>query len=212
MTGIDLKLRFKERPTETQLKELQYDLMHRFGRNMFRLKEDGGKKVPVVNIAESSPDETWVEVLVRGAYYHIGLEYGHGLLITVLLLYLARRYPEAEVWYRPDQKENLGIEELRFDEQKSLELLYYFLDCGSLPFLGALTGLENAMEGVESPLCSFCGVPMMRGDSEAGTAQFYCAGCGEMMYFEGEEYETWVRKGTGFELPSDDISDGETPF
>ena len=212
MTGIDLKLRFKERPTETQLKELQYDLMHRFGRNMFRLKEDGGKKVPFVNIVESTLDGTWVEVLVRGAYYHIGLEYGDGLLITVLLLYLTRCYPEAEVWYRPDQEENLGIEELRFDEQKSLELLYYFLDCGSLPFLGALTGLENAMEGVESPLCSFCGVPMMRGDSEAGTAQFYCAGCGEMMYFEGEEYETWVRKGTGFELPSDDISDGETPF
>jgi hypothetical protein len=174
--------------------------------------EDGGKKVPFVDIAESSPDGTWVEVLVRGAYYHIGLEYGHGLFITALLLYLTRSYPEAEVWYCPDQEEEIGREELKFDEQKVLELLYHFLDNGSLPTLGSYTALENAAEGVESPVCSFCGVPMMRDPSEPGTALFYCVGCGEMMYFEGEEYEKWVREGIRFERPSDDIPDDETPF
>jgi hypothetical protein len=212
MNGIDLKLKFKNRPSDQELRELQYNLMHRFSRDKFKMLADRGRKVPFVRIVDSRAGETWVEILVRGAYYHIGLEFGDGLPITVIVLYLSHHYPEAEVWYRPEEDEGLADKELKFDKEQSLKLLDHFLDHGSLMFSGALTGLES-LDGLERPICAFCGVPMMRHGGEKGAVQFYCAGCLEVVNLDAEEYKKRKNKGNALSLwhCKKDIDD-EEPF
>jgi len=212
MNGIDLKLKFKNRASDQELRELQYNLMHRFGRDVFKMLADRGRKVPFVRIVDSRPGETWVEILVRGGYYHIGLEFGAGLHITVILLFLSHHYPEAEVWYRPEEDEGLADKELKFDKEQSLKLLDHFLDHGSLMFSGALTGLES-LDGLERPICAFCGVPMMRQGGKQGGVQFYCAGCLEVVSLDAEEYRKRKSKATPLRFcQSDKDVDDEKPF
>jgi len=196
---IRIAMKFEECPSVRDLRELQYDLMHRFGPDRFYLEGEGGDKQHFAKIVDRDSRETWVSIGMRGSFYGEGYERGSGSDIAAVLLFLIRKYPMAEVWYGPDLCEPDDNGRRRYDEPKALELLCHYLDVGRLPYLRAFSDLHNETEGVQSPECPFCGIPMLRTGNGTRSAQFCCAGCNEELILEGKGYFTWVREGQKLE-------------
>jgi hypothetical protein len=193
---IDIVIKRKNRPSDKDLRELQYHLMHRFGMDTFRMiGEDGAERKRFVDVVEGGDGTFGIRLFLRSRYYERGYERGDGLRAAMMLLYLIRAYPDAEVWYGSDGVEEYGEDFFdQYDEQKALQLLYHSLDVGRLPYLREMDEVLNAEDRTESPVCSFCGIPMIRTNMNPESASFFCAGCGEELKLTGGEHEKWIKK------------------
>lgn len=195
--GVDAQilLKFNYDPTDQQLRELQYNLMHRFGKGMFistdyKTKEN---KMFLIRCNEFYQDgdtitpkenETLVEVMLWGRYYGEGYERGDGLKISAMLLYLSQQ-PNIEVWYGGDSS---GITAQQYDQNRALNLLNYFLINGNFPYDQYFTRDEEN----SAPLCSYCQIPMNRFGFGQSYAAFNCLGCNEQKIARDESYAKWA--------------------
>ena len=192
---IDIVIKRKNRPSDKDLRELQYHLMHRFGMDTFRMiGEDGADGKRFVDVAEGGDGTFGIRLYLRSRYYERGYERGDGLRAAMMLLYLIRAYPDGEVWYGSDGLGEYGEDFLKqYDAQKALQLLYHFLDVGKLPYAREMDEALNSVDGTESPLCTFCGFPMIRKSMSSKFASFYCIGCEEQLKLTGDVHEHWIK-------------------
>lgn len=189
--GVDavIILKYKDSPTQKDLKTLQYNLLHRFDRSLFYWERDGKPFDFLKNIDreqleyrlthENFSPNKFYEIEMMSRYYGVGYERGDGLQISGLLLYLTREHKELSVFYGGDSG-TLS----RYSEEDALDLLNYFLKEGNLPY-------ANRPESI-SPSCSFCDIPMSRYGFGGSYAAFKCSGCGGEIGYSGNEYHLWA--------------------
>ena len=192
---MDIVIKRKNRPSDKDLRELQYHLMHRFGMDTFRMiGEDGAERKRFVDVVEGGDGTFGIRLFLRSRYYERGYERGDGLRAAMMLLCLIRACPDGEVWYGSDGLGEYGEGFLeQYDEQKGLQLLYHFLDVGKFPYAREMDEALNSVDETESPLCSFCGFPMVRNSMSSKFVSFYCLGCGERLRLAGQEHANWIK-------------------
>ena len=214
--GVDAVVQFRtDRPLErAEIKQLQYELMHRFERDTFWTKttNGGGDWVaqdfirPATTWDESTDTDVSIplryDVSMYGRYYGPDYARGNGLVLSAVLLYLHQQPFIREVFYGGDS----GDPE-PFTKRETEALLAYYITHGRhsyIRFFDDESGrktytLPGDAPGVKRPECSYCEVPMVRNGSGARYAGFYCEGCGETASVRDEQFEKW-RNGEPFQF------------
>lgn len=198
---MDMLVKVRRRPPADLVKRLQYDMMHRFGLERFYGPNEDPTTRSFITIEKFGDGSFGMRFMLRGRLYLQGYERGDGLKGAAMILYLIRTFPDAEVWYGCDGLKEYGEDLLeRYDENKALDLLMHFIDFGKLPFIREMTEVLNSEDGVESPECLCCGVPMFRNNMDEAKATFYCEGCGKKLELVGDARTKWRKKGDKLKL------------
>ena len=205
--GVDAQmlLKMKHEPTIKELKEMQYNIMHRIGKDLFWTKgvfyKDGTYKKDesrmflsiVEEYLEDSNEpivptdgETLVKVDMSCRYYGPGYERGPGMEIASLMLFLNGAYPNIIVCYGGDSS---GILAEEFNMERSLEFLMYYLEHGNAPYFCYFDKSNNI-----NPKCSYCNISMNRHGWGKRYASFGCLGCEEERQYRDEEYDELVKE------------------
>lgn len=173
-------IRFKEVPTETQIKHLRFHLLHRFRDILWWKDGDTFHTLinPVTADCTSLPIDRLYDITTMIRYYGPGYERGPGLKIAGLLLYLHTRDDIETVYYGGD-----GIKE--FSKKDAEDLLSHYLSVGRLPYLnwGEYRSYwfkeYNKNKTYDSPLCDWCDYPMIDYGGGAGKTFWTCPGCNQ---------------------------------
>ena len=169
-----------EKLKHPDLKKLQFDLMHRFGKNLFYGSEeekDFIKKLDRNYYELQDPPPYLYEIDSLSRYYGQGYARGPGLTIAAVLLYLNRK--GFDVFYGGDCSDELPKVDLR----DSQELLDYYLDNGNMGYSISLSRDDDM-----SVLCDYCEQPMERYGWGGNYAAYICKGCDRNKEFrDGKE-------------------------
>jgi predicted RNA-binding Zn-ribbon protein involved in translation (DUF1610 family) len=182
--------------TKELLKEIQYELMHRLGKEFFfsSLYNDDGTQhavdfleaVPVLD-GFNGPEisgTNLVKVNLWTRYYGPDYERGEGLKICGVMLYLLLRPDVAGVWYGGDSG---GVSGMKFNQVQVIDLLNHWAIHGHHPY-----EKEFDVGGSQkNPKCSYCLLAMIRNGYGERYASFYCAGCGEYVTYRNENFDAW---------------------
>jgi hypothetical protein len=160
---------FKEPPTETQLKQLRYNLIHRFTDILeHKTLEKVITPASLWLCEEAQTEDLYsIDTLVR--YYGKGYERGPGLEISGLLLYLCRHPDVKQVYYGGD-----GLRSI--DEKYALDLFSHWLENGRLPYLNQTCSKDHPWYK-EPPICERCEMPMFNRGGYAGKTFWICFAC-----------------------------------
>lgn len=202
--GIDARMLFTmtAAPQLDRLRQLQYELMERVGRELFWCEsyenpvtgkyEANGKYPqpflkPVEMYEQDGPDlklENAVEVHLWCRYYGEGYERGPAADLVVVMLALLNQSDITAVYYGGDSG---GVCAEPFTREKALAMLDHFCAVGGQPYFGyrSFDGDGN------KPLCSYCHVPLVQNGSGGRYAAFYCMGCKETMKLRDEQFDAW---------------------
>lgn len=200
--GIDARIavQFTTEPSHVRVKELQFHLMHRFGKDLFWCKTlgaEGGPKwvtqdfiQPIVEgkyFFDSDFDATGMwDVSLFCRYYGEGYERGPGSELAGVLYFLASQPDIREVRYGGDSSGTGGEV---YTQETALGLFEKFCRTGHLPYTQVF---DSNREGVDRPECSYCERPMHRNGFGGKYAAFYCEGCGEVLTLRDAEYDAWM--------------------
>ena len=186
--GVDIEIKFfpKEELTNQDIKELQYNLMHRCGKNFFWLAEDKSDFISKVGEDTDYDYEPHGGYVVGSLmrYYGPGYERGDAKSIVTCLLYLISL--DYKVYYGGDSGDSLDL----YTKEDVLKLQDHFIKNGNFPYQQYSSRLFEG-EPVP-PLCSYCNVPMNRYGWGATYAAYSCLGCDEDKTYRDDTFKELV--------------------
>ena len=162
----------------SDLKRLQFELMHRFDKNLFWGPSEEkdfirGLEKDYYELATKSNHLYEINMICR--YYGEGYARGPGLEIASILIYLNRQ--GFKVFYGGDCSCSLDL----YDSTKAVELLKHFIDNGNMSYSIGLTGDND-----EAAECEYCEHPMLRCGWGGNYAAYTCRGCGKYKEYRDE--------------------------
>jgi len=167
------------------IKELQYQLMHRVGKDFFYF--NGAENFIKISEYEEAKNKILYNVETLNRYYGEGYERGPAMKIATVLLYLINKLPDEDILYTSDYEgyhENLNV----LTKSDCHNLIDLFISDGRFPYLG---GFGSAIKGgvkIDTN-CSYCETPINQYCFCGNYAAYNCMGCGEKIIYEDGEIE-----------------------
>ena len=209
--GVDAEMVFTmtTTPTVARLREIQYALMEKVGREIFFTEtwEHGydGPKVPQMFLSPWDSDRhcgfdgpdiealNLIHVSLFCRYYGEGYERGPALKLAAIMLVLLGQPDVEEVYYGGDSS---GIAGEPYTRERVHALIDYYCHFGREPYMryelpAASRIMPKRGEG-PTPACSYCHVPMHRSGFGGAYASFFCPGCGESLKLRDDDFRNWV--------------------
>ena len=183
--GVDAVIQFKTPKPLSLLgiKDIQYNLMNRFGQDSFLDKEkskdfiellEGETRDGVVYESNLYSVNTWWR------YYGPGYERGPAMEIIETLLFLdSKGYT---VYYGGDSDDYLEL----MNKNSILALMDYYITNGRFSYAEVFDVKDDDFP---IPQCDFCLKPMHRSGWGKAYAYFSCLGCGKVLEYKDAAFE-----------------------
>jgi hypothetical protein len=202
--GVDAEMVFTmtQEPTEKRLREIQYQLMERVGKEIFWREsvDDSGQKQPQMFLEPWFEEEyscfdgprlglrNMVRVKIWSRYYGEGYERGPGLQLAAAMLVLLSQPDVDRVFYGGDSS---GIEGEDYTRERVHELIDYYCRFGHESYRRPGFQPHGERTG-EPPKCTYCHIEMIRSGYGQHFASFFCSGCGETLKLGDADYDKWT--------------------